>query len=203
MLHNGFKKIDSNMFGVKLFYIYIYIYKGNFQRAPSMYIAPPLNFGCSHMEKRVFSKATNNHRTITMWVFGLCLFLRFQFNVLLFFSFFFFFGSWTVTSHVFTVHTLKNIKNGSHDTIHVFKNYFVTILSVFSFSNNKLNPNGPYVSVWIVLILAFSIPCFAFFFGRVNSNLTWVHCSHIVYALFITVYALKNIKNRSRYYSRI
>ena len=61
-----------------------------------------------------------------------------------FFSFFFFFGSWTVTSHVFTVHTLKNIKNGSHDTIHVFKNYFVTILSVFSFSNNKLNPNGPY-----------------------------------------------------------
>ena len=102
-----------------------------------MYRAPPLNFGCSHVEKRVFSKATNNHRTITMWVFGLCLYLRFQFHALLFF---FLFGAWTVTSHVFivhalfiTVHTLKNIKNWSHDIIHIFKNYFATILSVFSF----------------------------------------------------------------------
>ena len=34
------------------------------------------------------------------------------------------------------------IKNGSHDTIHTFKNYFVTVFSV-SFSKNKLNPNGP------------------------------------------------------------
>ena len=42
-----------------------------------------------------------------------------------------------------TVHALKNIKNGSHSTIHTFKNYFATVLSVFSFSNNKLNPNGP------------------------------------------------------------
>ena len=32
-----------------------------------------------------------------------------------------------------TVYVLKNIKNWSHDTIHVFKNYFVTVLSVFSF----------------------------------------------------------------------
>ena len=44
----------------------------------------------------------------------------------------------------------KNIKNGSYDTIHTFKNYFVTVFSifnfqfsVFSFSNNKFNPNGP------------------------------------------------------------
>ena len=42
-----------------------------------------------------------------------------------------------------TVHALKNIKNRSYDTIHAFKNYFATILSVFSFINNKLNPNGP------------------------------------------------------------
>ena len=43
-----------------------------------------------------------------------------------------------------------------------------------------------------MLILAFSIPHFAFFFFflRVKSNLTWVHCSR-------TVYALKNIKNGS------
>ena len=32
-----------------------------------------------------------------------------------------------------TVQALKNIKNGSHGTIHVFKNYFATVLSVFSF----------------------------------------------------------------------
>ena len=42
-----------------------------------------------------------------------------------------------------TVHVFKNIKNGSHDTIHTFKNYFATVFSVFSFSNNKFNPNGP------------------------------------------------------------
>ena len=46
-----------------------------------------------------------------------------------------------------TVYTLKNIKNGSHDTIYTFKNYFATILSVFSFNNNKLNPNGPILEV--------------------------------------------------------
>ena len=38
------------------------------------------------------------------------------------------------------------IKNESHDTIHAFKNYFVTVFSVFSFSINKFNPNGPYIS---------------------------------------------------------
>ena len=32
-----------------------------------------------------------------------------------------------------TVYILKNIKNGSHGTIHTFKNYFATVLSVFSF----------------------------------------------------------------------
>ena len=44
-----------------------------------------------------------------------------------------------------TVLALKNIKNGSYYTIHTFKNYFITVLSVFSFSNNKFNPNGPIV----------------------------------------------------------
>ena len=32
-----------------------------------------------------------------------------------------------------TVYVLKNIKNGSHDTIYIFKNYFATVFSVFSF----------------------------------------------------------------------
>ena len=70
-----------------------------------------------------------------------CVFL---FHVLLFF---FFSCAWTVTSHGFTVqetkitihilfitvHALKNIKNRSHDTIHTFKNYFTTVLSIFNF----------------------------------------------------------------------
>jgi len=39
------------------------------------------------------------------------------------------------------------IKNRSHSTIYIFKNYFTTVLSisVFSFSKNKLYPNGPFV----------------------------------------------------------
>ena len=63
------------------------------------------------------------------------------------FTFFFFCPcAWTVTLHGFTVHetkitihalfitvhALKNIKNGSHGTIHTFKNYFATVLSVFN-----------------------------------------------------------------------
>ena len=74
----------------------------------------------------------------------------------LFFSFFFFthFLLFETNNIVYnTVHVLfmgptatlfrKNIKNGSYDTIHTFKNYFVTVFSVFSFSKNKLYPNGP------------------------------------------------------------
>ena len=38
------------------------------------------------------------------------------------------------------------IKNGSHSIIYTFKNYFVTVFSVFSFSDNKFNPNEPIVS---------------------------------------------------------
>ena len=50
-----------------------------------------------------------------------------------------------------TVHELTNIKNGSYDTIHTFKNYFTTVLLifsfqflVFSFSNNEFNSNKPF-----------------------------------------------------------
>ena len=37
------------------------------------------------------------------------------------------------------------IKNGSHGTIHIFKNYFATVFSVFSFQfqQNKFYPNRP------------------------------------------------------------
>ena len=35
--------------------------------------------------------------------------------------------------------------HGSHGTIHTFKNDFAIVFSVFSFSKNKLYPNGPLV----------------------------------------------------------
>ena len=44
------------------------------------------------------------------------------------------------------------IKNGSHGTIHTFKNYFSTVFSVFSFQQNKLYPNGPLIAGVIVEI---------------------------------------------------
>ena len=73
---------------------------------------------------------------------------------------FFFFGSAAIVDFVnceqccalFTVPQIilfSNffIKNGSHNTIYTFKNYFTTVfsVSVFSFSKNKLNPNTPYI----------------------------------------------------------
>ena len=68
--------------------------------------------------------------------------------------FFFFFSAWIVTSHKFIVQGTKNTVyalfihcsrtvHGSHDTIHIFKNYFATIFLVFNFNKNKLYPNGP------------------------------------------------------------
>ena len=42
----------------------------------------------------------------------------------------------------------KNIKNGSHSIIHTFKNYFTIVFSIFSFSKNKLYPNGSWEWNW-------------------------------------------------------
>ena len=70
-----------------------------------------------------------------------------------FFFFFFFSCAWTVQGtkkhclpivHELFIYCLHTIHR-SHDTIHTFKNYFATVFSVFSFSNNKFNPNG----LWI------------------------------------------------------
>ena len=46
------------------------------------------------------------------------------------------------TVHALFIYCSRTV-HGSHDTIHTFKNYFATVFSVFSFSNNKFNPNGP------------------------------------------------------------
>ena len=96
--------------------------------------------------------------TMRAFGFNVCWILRPRFFLFFFFFFCFhvfkerqillfrdnFYCSYTVSSLFITVavHILKNIKNGSHDTIYTFKNYFVTVVSVFSFSNNKFNPNG-------------------------------------------------------------
>ena len=102
---------------------------------------------------------------VTVWI-QLNPAARFQFHVFTFF----FSCTWTVTLYGFTVqgtkitihalfitvHALKNIKNGSHGTIYTFKNYFATVLSVFSFNNNKLNPNGLimlYLYIWFIFLV--------------------------------------------------
>ena len=77
--------------------------------------------------------------------------LRFEFNVSLFFYFFIFpvrmNSDCTVHAHGFTMQETKctvyrinthiiqkkKIKNGSHSTIHPFKNYFATVFLVFNF----------------------------------------------------------------------
>ena len=110
------------------------------------------------------------------------------------------FSQWTVypcTVYGSTNSIFSNffIKNGSHDTIHIFKNYFGTMFSVFNFQfqQNKFYPNRPLVSVWITrLHLAF------FFFStheqynhmKQRQKLLFMHCSS-------TVHVFKNIKNGS------
>ena len=39
----------------------------------------------------------------------------------------------------------KKLKNVSYNTTHTFKNYFTTVFLVFSFQQNKLYPNEPYM----------------------------------------------------------
>ena len=70
--------------------------------------------------------------------------LCFQFQA---FSLFFF-----STATVDPVFCEQCIKNGSHGTIHTFKNYFATVFSVFSFQfqQNKFYPNRPLVSGFLL-----------------------------------------------------
>ena len=42
------------------------------------------------------------------------------------------------------------IKNGFHDTIHIFKNYFATIFLIFSKISRIQNPNTPYIYLFFV-----------------------------------------------------
>ena len=102
-------------------------------------------------------------QTMTQWPFAYCVHVF----IFTFSAFFFFlpafvdFGGqilllWTVyalfTHCAYTIHVLKNIKNGSHDTIYTFKNYFAIVFSVFS--NNKFNSNTPNI---LKLNISFSV----------------------------------------------
>ena len=89
--------------------------------------------------------------------------LPFEFHFSIFFFFFFpacVNSSCTVYAHGFIVQETKSavhktykhffqkkiyIKNGSQGTIHTFKNYFAIVFSLFSFQQNKLYLNGPYI----------------------------------------------------------
>ena len=79
--------------------------------------------------------------------------LKVAFQPCVFMLFFFFALQLTVkllcreknTIRVLFIHCSRTVY-GSHDTIHTFKNYFVTVFSVFSLNNNKLNPNKP--NIW-------------------------------------------------------
>ena len=101
---------------------------------------------------------------MTTWPFAFGLWRLYVFHFTFPFFHFFFFSArmnsnCTVHAHGFTVQETKcivhctqnhfvqktNIKNRYHGTIHSFKNYFVTVFSVFSFQLNKLYPNRPYI----------------------------------------------------------
>ena len=42
--------------------------------------------------------------------------------------------------HALFMHCSRTV-HGSYNTIHTFKNYFVTVFSIFNFNKNKFNPN--------------------------------------------------------------
>ena len=44
------------------------------------------------------------------------------------------------------------IKNGSHGTIHIFKNYFATMFFIFQFSENKRYPNTLFI--WTLYLIS-------------------------------------------------
>ena len=68
------------------------------------------------------------------------------------------------------------IKNGSHDTIHIFKNYFATVFSVFSFQfqQNKFYSNGlcelqlnfKVSLIYFVWLISIQFIIYMFFFWR-------------------------------------
>ena len=109
--------------------------------------------GIIYRDRLGFASTFSASRFLLFFFFFLPAFVDFGRQILLL---------WTVyalfTHCAYTVHVLKNIKNGSHDTIYTFKYYFATVFSVFSFQfsvfgNNKFNPNTPIVMLIIVFVV--------------------------------------------------
>ena len=90
-----------------------------------------LFMGSASIDFNKFFFKTESHDIMTVW-----LALKHAFSHVHVFFFFFFLcvnSNLILVNCSCTVHVLKNIKNGSHDTIYTFKNYFATVFSVFSF----------------------------------------------------------------------
>ena len=83
------------------------------------------------------------------------------------------------------------IKNGSHITIHTFKNHFATVFSVFSFQfqQNKFYPNTPkynFSAVWKVRFTCFFSGAFLD-----GGSCEPVHCSWDLWVFFSVKFSLK------------
>ena len=71
------------------------------------------------------------------------------------------------------------IKNGSHDTIYIFKNYFAIVFSIFSFYQNKWYPNTPKVFVWQRLFLPTYFTILLIFVTIYGSHCTFLYYSWV------------------------
>ena len=84
------------------------------------------------------------------------------------------------------------IKNGSHGTIYTFKNYFATVflVSVFSFSKNKLNPNRPYIYCLSNTNYIFTISiCKIFVVNFVILSMNLLFCLFVLMIWNISIFA--------------
>ena len=121
----------------------------------------------------------------------------------------------------------KKIKNGTHSIIHTFKNYFVTVFSVFSFNKNKLYPNGPVqkktkkkiynlashlqsfpLSHVVFLLSFFNLLSLNYCFQKILGHLVWLFEQHFsifkqhytyFYIFFHSHIFLKNTNTLSNY----
>ena len=97
-----------------------------------------------------------------------------------------------------TLFRKKNIKNESHGTIHTFKNYFVTVFSIFSFnkiSNIQMDPKCAFgYKLKSQLILLFSL--FLLLFMDPIALFGTVHGSHYTilanFYLYLQYFQQKN-----------
>ena len=106
-----------------------------------------INADTAALPKWTFSKCLD--RNYCVWRFAICFFFSFSFShVCSFYRQILLFTHCSNTVYALFMEPTATlfrkkiyIKIGSYGTIYTFKNYFVTVFSVFSFSKNKLYPN--------------------------------------------------------------